>query len=347
MTQETSRWLYDNVKTGFQKPWHYNESDAASVANHYPNGVPFDVARAMLDFGLIKVASGHQMPDGTWRESPDKCAILRRDTGEYLATNGDGFKIHDYAPWLCDEIEPVLGPNVGIASVVLLRKGARASVQVQTPETFKSTMGIDFRPFVLFATAVDGSFASTTQAGAGFVVCDNTLDAFLRQTEMRYRVKHTANSVYDPEQAKRVLNLIETIAETTDKAITKLAQYQVTDSQFNAFMSKLVPMPEKSGLDINKRDYSTRAATIAANKREKLNELYRLDGRVAPWAGTALGVLQMVNTFNQHAASIRGAEHRVSRNLENVISGKNAAADLDALDLLAKVCERELVLVAA
>ena len=55
-------------------------------------------------------------------------------------------------------------------------------------------------------------------------------------------------------------------------------------------------------------------------------------------------VTRFENTFNTHEASQRNVkDHRALRNMENVINGKSAEADGEALALLAKVCERELV----
>jgi len=51
-----------------------------------------------------------------------------------------------------------------------------------------------------------------------------------------------------------------------------------------------------------------------------LADLYRTDPRVAPWAGTAHGVLQAVSTYNQHQARIRGGS-RAERNSLKTITG--------------------------
>jgi hypothetical protein len=52
----------------------------------------------------------------------------------------------------------------------------------------------------------------------------------------------------------------------------------------------------------------------------------------------------MVNTYQTHEATQRNVkDHRACRNMENVLSGKIAQTDNDALALLAKVCDRQLV----
>jgi len=62
-----------------------------------------------------------------------------------------------------------------------------------------------------------------------------------------------------------------------------------------------------------------RALTLASTKRDTLAGLYRSDPRVAPWSGTAHGVLQAINTYDQHNGVIRG--DRAERNSLKTITG--------------------------
>lgn len=65
---------------------------------------------------------------------------------------------------------------------------------------------------------------------------------------------------------------------------------------------------------------------MADRKRDGLQRLYRHDQRVAPWAGTAHGVLQAVNTYEHHEGTVRGAT-RAERNTLRTVTG--SFGDLD------------------
>jgi phage/plasmid-like protein (TIGR03299 family) len=262
-----------------------------------------------------------------------------------IHSKGFSVKGHQFREWFIDGPKKAINGVVGISNAGLLKNGAQGWVNISTPEEWKTPQGVDFRPQLLWTTAFDGSIASTVKETKVLSVCDNTREQALSSSGLCYRVKHTKNSAFKLEDAKAALHLLENSAAAFASEIATLCEWQVSDAQFQAFMSKLVPLPDKSGFDINARDYSTRTATIAANKRDKLNQLYRADGRVSPWEGTAFGVLQMVNTYNTHLATQRNVDHRALRNMENVITGKLASQDNDALALLAKICERELVCV--
>ncbi len=64
---------------------------------------------------------------------------------------------------------------------------------------------------------------------------------------------------------------------------------------------------------------------MADRKRDRLEQLYLHDPRVAPWAGTARGVLQAVSTYDQHDGLVRG--DRVERNSLKAITGEFGKLD--------------------
>jgi len=66
--------------------------------------------------------------------------------------------------------------------------------------------------------------------------------------------------------------------------------------------------------------------------------LYRHDNRVAPWAGTAQGVLQAVNTAEHHEGTIRGAT-RSERNMPKTVNGDFGDLDRSTWADLKKILE--------
>ena len=66
-------------------------------------------------------------------------------------------------------------------------------------------------------------------------------------------------------------------------------------------------------------------ADLKLFKRDTLSTLYRADPRISPWAGTAHGVLQAVNTYDQHNGVIRG--DRAERNSLKTITGEFGKLD--------------------
>ena len=71
-------------------------------------------------------------------------------------------------------------------------------------------------------------------------------------------------------------------------------------------------------------------------KRQQLSALYADDPRVAPWAGTAHGVLQAVHTYEHHLGTIRGAT-RAERNMLRTATGDFGKLDRATLATLRSV----------
>jgi hypothetical protein len=72
---------------------------------------------------------------------------------------------------------------------------------------------------------------------------------------------------------------------------------KITGPGFTRFLDLWSPVP--NGEDANKR-----AITLSENRRSLLTNLWKSDPRVAPWAGNAFGIVQAVNTFDQHLSSV-------------------------------------------
>jgi Domain of unknown function (DUF932) len=109
---------------------------------------------------------------------------------------------------------------------------------------------------------------------------------------------------------------VHTIADDFAAEVAELTAVQVSDGDWARFLNEVAPVPSDEG----------RSQTRAQSKRESLQRLWDHDARVAPWRGTAFGVMQAVNTFTHHEGTVRGMQ-RSERNMLRAATG-----DIDALD---------------
>ena len=345
MSQETSLWLNTNTLIGFTEKrghaWHYRASDQGAEPNHYPGPVPVpDVKRRLFAWTPVEAPLRAQVPcsvdeatdvDAAGNrvrliEVPDRKAILRSDTQDVLGVFKSGYTPHPFSEWLVDTVERILGTELGIGSAGLLKGGAVAWVQVETPETLDTPEGLSFRPNLVAASSLDGSLASTFARTATVVVCDNTLAAGLHNAQATVKVKHSRYSVLRLNDVRSALGVIEQTGQEFANEVHRLASWQVSTRAWSLFLDAVCPVDEAA--------VTTRSATLAADKRDTLQRLYTFDPRCAPWTGTALGVLQTVNTWRHHEQTVRGAT-RAERNALNALTGATQKADQADLDLLA------------
>jgi phage/plasmid-like protein (TIGR03299 family) len=342
MSRETLQHLNTNVLIGNTEhrghAWHYRADEQGAESNHYPGSIPVaDVQRRLFGWQAesrrvavetpADAASMTHLTEGgrmaRWAVIPARQAIARSDrvNGSVMGIFTEGYLMHQYGPWLLDTVATILDDDLCISSAGLLRDGAIAWVEVSVPESITTPEGVTFRPNLLATTSFDGSIATTFKRTVTDTVCDNTRAAALAEKGQDYKVKHSRHSKMRITTARDALAMIYTLGDEFAAEVKHLCQIEVDQAQWRAFLALHVPARLPDGDLLSKR-----ALSIASAKTERLHQLYRSDPRVAPWAGTAHGVLQAVNTYEHHENTVRGGT-RADRNMLRTVTGDFAALD--------------------
>jgi phage/plasmid-like protein (TIGR03299 family) len=325
MSAETSSWLNQNTLIGFTEKrgqaWHYRASDQGDEPNHYAGPIPVEDVKRRLFAWEGRSGAVYTRVNGTYKRVPGRQAISRSDTGEVLGVFADGYTIHQYDEWLLTNVSNILDDTLQIGSAGLLKGGGVAWVSIEVPENIKTPEGVEFRPNLLAATSMNGSLATTYKRVVTNVVCDNTMAAGLGEAGQTYKVKHSRYSAAKLGEAREALNVIHTVAEAFEAEVAKLCRVEVSEKAWDAFLTAWAPTGS-----------SARGVTMADAKREALAGLYRNDERVAPWAGTAWGVMQAVNTYTHHVANVRG--ERAEANMRRAVTGGVDDLDTEIANLL-------------
>lgn len=311
MSAESSTWLNTHTLIGFTgkrgHAWHYRADDQSDEPNHYPGAVPIgDVQRRLFgwDAGTAAVYAEYFDADGFVRLTDDaRQAVVRpagafgpEDPGAILGLFKDGYSIHQFREWLLGTVGQILDDELSIGSAGLLRGGAVAWVSVEVSETITTPEGVAFRPNLLACTSHDGSLATTFQRVVTNVVCDNTMSAALGESGQRIKVKHSRHSRLRLGEARQALQIVHTIADDFAAQVAELTATTVTDRQWARFLDGHITAAAGAG----------RGRTLAERRRDTQNRLWNHDVRVAPWRGTAWGVVQVVNTYVHHEQAVRG-----------------------------------------
>jgi phage/plasmid-like protein (TIGR03299 family) len=326
--------------------WHYRESMQGDEPNHYADFIPVEDVRRRL-FSWTPVRGDFQStgtlitPEGVHTftiVADDRVNILRPpgslsadDPGAILGTFKAGYKIHDFNVWLIENVSTILDDELGISAAGVLGEGCRAWVEVSVPESITTPEGVTFRPNLLAATSLDGSIATGYGRTVQLSICDNTLAIARREKGQKYKVKHTKNSLSKIPDVRKALELVHTDAADFAAEVAQLCDTTVTDSQWERFLAELHPATTGDG-----QPKTGASLTYAQNRRSELDSLYRSDPRCQPWAGSAFGVLQTVNTHLHHVAPFKG-KSRALRNMERAVTNEIAKSDSETLATLDKV----------
>lgn len=335
MSTETREWLANNTLIGFTEKrgnaWHHRDGDT----NHYPGAVPRDRAIELLSFplelGTVHSEVALVSPDGVesvWVKGEGRVAVVRMDTRAIMGVFKDGYKIHQPVEWLVENMDLILDGGLEIGSVVVLKGGAIFALQAELAETREGPEGILHRPHMTAASSCDGSLASTYITGTTVVVCDNSLSAALTEKgRLQVKRRHTSRSLSNVGEIREKLALeVEQVGDAFDRQVQELLDDTVSDSRWKEFVDAYTGQKVAA---------PGRSTTIAQNKAQALDNLWTNDLRVAPWKGSAYGVLAAVNTAQHH---LFGSEKdREERNAERLVRGKWDTIDQETLKLLASV----------
>lgn len=326
MSKETLDWLNSNTLIGFTekrgKAWHYREG----ADNHFEGAVPVEEVRRRLFSWEPTSLPIYIKVDGEFQEVPSTQAIARPDNHHVMGVFTDGYVPHSYNEWLLRNVETILDEGLAIGSAGLLKRGAQAWVSVEVPDTLKTPEGVEFRPNLLAVTSLDGSIATTYKRVVTNVVCDNTMAAGLDESGQHWKAKHTRNSQVRILKAREALNIVHDVAEDFEAEVKELTAIAVSASDWDNFLEATAPTKDKE----------KNALTLAVSKQSALRELWESDERVAPWAGTAWGVVQAVNTFTHHGQTVRNVS-RAERNMSRAITNRVESLDAQTMTKLKSV----------
>lgn len=347
MSRETLHHLNTNTLIGNTDArgtaWHYRAEDQGEESNHYPGPIPVaDVERRLFNWEAVSRRVGVEVPADVntmthlsdagdsmrWAVVESKQAICRDDNDSVMGIFAPSYAMHSYREWLVGTVSDILDDDLSISSAGLLRAGAVAWVEVSVPESITTPEGVEFRPNLLATTSFDGSIATTFKRTVTDVVCDNTREAALAEQGPTYRVKHTRYSHAQLAPAREALAVVHTLAEEFTREIARLCRIEVSERAWERFLDLQVSRLDGSGVPL-----TGRALTVAVKKRDALQRLYRQDARVAPWAGTAHGVIQAINTYEHHESTVRGLA-RGERNMLRAITGDFGKLDRSTMGTL-------------
>ncbi len=333
MSKESLQWLNTNTLIGCTDKrgtaWHWRSEEQGEQSNHYPGAIPVpdvqdrlfgwtgESRRVAVEVEADRASMTHLSKDGqprSWAVVADRQAICRSDDDTVMGIFGPGYTRHQYREWLLTAVADLLDDDLAISSAGLLRGGAIAWVEVSMPDTITTPEGVAFRPNLLATTSFDGSIATTYKRTVTDTVCDNTRELALSEAGQEFKVKHSRNSHAQLGPARQALAMVHTLADDFAQEVARLCRVEVTHSQWEAFLDAHIPRHDDEGTALTGRSLRT-----ADRKWDTLAELYRADPRVSPWAGTAHGVLQAVNTYEHHEGVVRG--QRAERNGLKTITG--------------------------
>lgn len=181
-------------------------------------------------------------------EVPGYCATLRTDTGEVLGVVGKDYEIVQNRDAFSFFDSIVGGDGIQYETAGALGKGERIFITAKLPGYIKVGREDLIEQYLFLTTSHDG-FGSITAAFTPVrIVCNNTLNAALRNFSNSIKIRHTANAKDRLEQAHKVMGISNQLSGQLEQLFNQWTKVKITDPQLQQLI-RLALVPNKEVLD--------------------------------------------------------------------------------------------------
>ncbi len=291
-----------------EEPWHH-------LGRRLPQNASYaEIAEAA---GFFEVLARPLYAPGVLEPLPDRRALVRADTGEYLATVGDKYEVVQARDVARTLVEAAAGVKAIFHTAGTLGPtGARFWLLGELPEPMrvKGDSSI-IRRYIVGSSAHDASSPVVLQNVATRVVCANTLGVALgEKTKARWAIRHTKSAPERLQEAARGFRELVDGYRRFEQLANVLATTRFSDRKMERVVDRVLPVPE------DERDHPR-----LGNARAKVVQLFEAGAGLHGLRGTAWGAFQAVTEYADHHRSIRsGDQERASKRLESVWFGGSA-----------------------
>ena len=181
--------------------------------------------------------------------------------------------------------------------------------------------------FVVLSMSHDGSGAIKAMITPIRVVCQNTLNAAIRNAVNSVNIRHTAKANVRLEQAHKVLGISNTYMTEFNEVMNKLAKTKISDTVVDTMLTKLFPTAEGA-------KFSTRAENI---RNEVLTAYHSGIGQNGI-VGTAYGFYNGITNYLNHVKNYGNPEKDIDRSntikFESIMEGQSRLIQQNCFDQL-------------
>lgn len=229
---------------------------------------------------------------------PNRKVLYRGDNQNPLSIVGEKFNIvqpNEVLEFFRDLTEQ---HGMHLSTAGCLFGGQRFWALAETGREGEVIKGDKMLGHLLFMTSVDGTMSSTAKFVSTRVVCNNTLTVALKEGGKNV-VRKTHKSIWDNNQAKIDLGLLDASWENFMSDLRDLSEKKMSDEEVKKFFESAFFDPKREaanqGWGINR-------------KIDNLMNLYKNGDGAEFDYGTSLGVLNAVTNFFTHGTGRRSAD---------------------------------------
>ena len=324
--ERTGRYSFFSVQ---EKAWH----GLGQIVTDYPTSAQA-IKHAGLDYEVIKsplyTKSSNIIDPSDILEIgnnevnvPNYFATIRSDNNTVLGVVGKDYHIVQNREAF-SFFDSIVGGTDGILyeTAGALGNGERIFITAKLPDYIRVGNGDDVtEKYIFLTTSHDGSGSITAAFTPVRIVCQNTLNASLRNMSNVVRIRHTSGAKQRLENAHKVMGLANEFSNQLEDIFNNWAKVKVTDHEVKK-MIQFALCPNKETLQHLKAGNEDEISTVFKNTVEDAfaYAMTSESQQMNTTKGTLFGAYNAVTGYYQNVRSYKDSEAK----LQSIILGGTA-----------------------
>lgn len=324
--ERTGKYSFFSVQ---EKAWH----GLGQIVTEYPTsgeaikhaGLDYEVIKSPLyttGTGIIESAVSTEIRDAELTV-PNYFANIRNDNNAVLGVVGKDYHIVQNREAF-NFFDAIVGGEDGILyeTAGALGNGERIFITAKLPGYIRVGNGDDVtEKYIFLTTSHDGSGSITAAFTPIRIVCQNTLNASLRNMSNVVRIKHTVGAKQRLEDAHKVMGLANTLSNQLQDIFNNWTTVKVSDSEVRKLI-QLALCPNKETFDLLKKGAEDELSTVFKNTVEDafsyamMSDTQQMDTT----KGTLFGAYNAVTGYYQNVRNYKDDEAK----LQSIVMGGTA-----------------------
>ena len=257
-----------------------------------------------VDSQPIFLQNGTQIPDAYANVRSSDNSVLGVVGNRYqIVQNADAFSFTD----------ALLGEGVKYETAGSLCNGKVVWMLAKLPEKYK-VLGDEVTPYVVFTNTHDGSGAVKVAMTPVRIVCQNTLNAGLRQAKRTWTARHTGNIDAKLDDAMNTLKLADNYMKATQNLFEDLYKVKTSEAQVVQLVNNIIPIT---------KNMTDRQASNAEAIRNDIIARYRFAPDLVDREKTGARLIQAVADTSSHMEPFRKTKNYAENKFKETINGND------------------------
>jgi len=301
-----------------EKAWH----GLGTIIDKYPTsaealqyaGLDYTVEkRNLFTYDTFNQDHAMELPNAVAGISvPGFYATVRNDTEQVLGVVGNDYQVVQNVDAF-SFFDAIVGGGEGVLyeTAGALGKGERIFITAKLPDYIRVGKDDCIEKYLFLTTSHDGYGSITAAFTPVRVVCNNTLNAALRENTNCIKIRHTASAQQRLQQAHRLMGISNLVANELEEVFNHWSRVRITDSSLKQLI-QIAMAPNRETLQHLKSGREDLLSTCYKNMVEEAVD-YAFSSTTQQGQttkGTVFGAYNAITGYYQNVRNYKDGESK-------------------------------------